>query len=68
MLCAGGADIGTKDRRSANAVLSLFDSAVKAGPGGQRPPRYAFTRRCAPAAPAVSRVRAASPFRCRGRG
>jgi hypothetical protein len=39
MLCAGGADIGTKDRRSANAVLSLFDSAVKAGPGGQRPPR-----------------------------
>jgi DNA invertase Pin-like site-specific DNA recombinase len=38
MLCAGGADIGTKDRRSANAVLSLFDSAVKAGPGGQRPP------------------------------
>jgi hypothetical protein len=39
MLCAGGADIGTKDRRSANAVLSLFDSAVKAGPGGQSPPR-----------------------------
>jgi hypothetical protein len=39
MLCAGGADIGTKDRRSANAVLSLFDSAVKAGPGGRRPPQ-----------------------------
>jgi len=34
MLRAGGADVGTKDRRSASAVLSLSDSAIKAGPGG----------------------------------
>ncbi len=38
MLKAGGAEIGTEGSRSGTSVLSLFESAVKAGPGGQRPP------------------------------
>ena len=33
MLRAGGADIGTEKRAPSAAVLSLFDSAVKAGQG-----------------------------------
>ena len=39
MLRAGGADVVTENRAPTAAVLSLFDRAVQAGQGGQRPPQ-----------------------------